>query len=389
MARTSLFPPKGHKTKNSSAPTAGKLKSIAENIKNGAAMRQKESSSKRNPEKSVNPENFVSTGSTLLNLALTDRKDSGFRIGRMVNLVGDSSAGKSFLALTVLAEAAHCPRFDEYRLIYDDAENALCFNMEKLFGKKASKRIDTTIKSDTVQKWKKNMVRLVEEGVPFLYVLDSFDSLTSVEALDRAIKAAKSDGDEGGSYKTEKPRIGSETASMIVEPIAETGSILIIVSQTRDNIGVTFGEKKTRSGGKWLQFYSTHVPWMAILERERHEVSINGKKVKRTVGVHTRIRCKKNKVTGKERECDIKISYDYGIDDIYSNIQFLVESGTWSSKAGFIVPEGIADEKMRADDLRQYVEENDLEEDLADLVEETWNKIEKAFISKERKPKYE
>ena len=389
MARTSLFPRKGSTTTNSSARTAGKLKNIAANIKNGADMRQKENTSKRNPKNDVSPKNFVSTGSTLLNLVLTDRKEAGFRKGRIVNLVGDSSAGKSFLALTVLAEAAHSPEFDDYRLIYDDAENALCFNMEKLFGKKASKRIDTTIKSDTVQKWKKNMVRLVEEGVPFLYVLDSFDSLTSVEALDRAIKAAKSDGDEGGSYKTEKPRIGSETASMIVEPIAETGSILIIVSQTRDNIGVTFGEKKTRSGGKWLQFYSTHVPWMAITERDRHEVSINGKKVKRTVGVHTRVRCKKNKVTGKERECDIKISYDYGIDNIYSNIKFLVDSGTWSAKSGYIDPDGIADEKMKADDLRQYVEDNNLEEDLAELVEETWHKIEEAFVSKERKPKYE
>ena len=388
MARTSLFPPKGRRTINSSAPTAGGLKAIAENIKSGAGMRRKDAGLKTR-SKDLDPSDFLSTGSTLLNLALTDRKDSGFRKGRMVNLVGDSSAGKSFLALTVLAEAAQSPEFEEYRLIYDDAENALCFDMVKLFGKKASKRIDTTIKSDTVQKWKKNMIRLVEDGIPFIYVLDSFDSLTSTEALDRAIKAAKSDGDEGGSYKTEKPRIGSETASMLVEPIAETGSILIIVSQTRDNIGVTFGEKKKRSGGNWLQFYSTHVPWMAILERERHEVTVNGKKVKRVTGVHTRVRCKKNKVTGKERECEISISYDYGIDDIYSNIKFLVESGTWSSKSGYIVPEGIADEKMKDDDLRQYVEDNNLEADLADLVEETWRKIEAAFIPKERKPKYE
>ena len=389
MARTSLFPRKGSTTTNSSAPTAGKLKNIAENIKSGAAMRQKESTSKGNPESDVNPKNFVSTGSTLLNLALTDRKEAGFRKGRIVNLVGDSSAGKSFLALTVLAEAACSPEFADYRLIYDDAENALCFNMEKLFGKKATKRIDRSIKSDTVQKWKKNMVRLVEDGVPFIYVLDSFDSLTSVEALDRAIKAAKSDGDEGGSYKTEKPRIGSETASMIVEPIAETGSILIIVSQTRDNIGVTFGEKKTRSGGKWLQFYSTHVPWMAILERDRHEVSINGKKVKRTIGVYSRIRCKKNKVTGKERECDIKISYDYGIDDIYSNITFLVESGTWSKKSGIINAEDICDTPMKMEALQTFIEDNGLERDVAKLVEATWKEIEAAFVMKGRKPKYE
>ena len=389
MARTSLFPRKGSTTTNSSAPNAGKLKNIAENIKSGAAMRQKESTSKGNPESDVNPKNFVSTGSTLLNLALTDRKEAGFRKGRIVNLVGDSSAGKSFLALTVLAEAACSPEFADYRLIYDDAENALCFNMEKLFGKKATKRIDRSIKSDTVQKWKKNMVRLVEDGVPFIYVLDSFDSLTSVEALDRAIKAAKSDGDEGGSYKTEKPRIGSETASMIVEPIAETGSILIIVSQTRDNIGVTFGEKKTRSGGKWLQFYSTHVPWMAILERDRHEVSINGKKVKRTIGVYSRIRCKKNKVTGKERECDIKISYDYGIDDIYSNITFLVESGTWSKKSGIINAEDICDTPMKMEALQTFIEDNGLERDVAKLVEATWKEIEAAFVMKGRKPKYE
>lgn len=388
MARTLPSPPKDKKTTRTSARTAGSLKSIAENVKSGAGMRQKGRKSKKSQEK-LDSENFVSTGSTLLNLVLTDQRNAGFRKGRIVNLVGDSSAGKSFLALTVLAEASQSPKFDEYRLIYDDAENALCFDMEKLFGKKAAERIDVSLKSDTIQKWKRNMVRLVEEGVPFIYVLDSFDSLTSSEALDRALKAAKSDGDESGSFKTEKPRIGSETAAMLAEPIAETGSILIIVSQTRDNIGVTFGEKKTRSGGKWLQFYSTHVPWMAIVGRDRREITIKGKKIKRTVGVNTCVRCKKNKVTGKERECNLKISYDYGIDDIFSNIQFLVESGVWASKAGYITATEFTEDRMRMGDLCVFIEDNNLEEELAELVEDTWKFIETAFATQERKPKYE
>lgn len=386
MARTSPSPQKGRRIINSSARTAEGLKTIAENVKRGAATRQQENVSSK--KKNINPEDFVSTGSTLLNLALTDRRRCGFRKGRMVNLVGDSSAGKSFLVLTVLAEAANDPKFDGYRLIYDDAENALCFDMQKLFGKKAAKRIETDMKSNTVQKWKKNLVGLVGDSVPFIYVLDSFDSLTSTEALERAAKAAKADGEEGGSYKTEKPRIGSETASMVMEPLAETESILIIVSQTRANIGVTFGEKKTRSGGNWLQFYSTHVPWMAILERERHEITINGKKMKRTVGVHTRIRCKKNKVTGKERECEIKISYDYGIDDTYSNINFLVENGVWSKKNGVINADDICDTPMKAEALQKFIEDNDLEGDVAKLVETTWLEIEAAFVTERRKPKY-
>ena len=305
----------------------------------------------------------------------------------MINIVGDSSAGKTFLALTILAECAYDPSLSGHRLIYDDAESANSFNMRKLFGQKAEERIDTSIQSATVQDWKKHMIQLVQEGQPFVYVLDSYDSLTSDEAIDRALKAAKT-GEEGGSYKTEKARIGGEVAALTVTDMAETGSILIVVSQTRDNIGVLFGEKKTRSGGHWLQFYSTHVLWLAVVTKETVTLKRGGKETKREIGVQTRVRVKKNKLTGKVRDCNLHIYYDYGVDDVRSNIEFMLEYGFWTeTKKRISAPEFDQHGVSRAQ-LVEYIEENGLQKKLARLVEESWREVEESLQS-ERRPKYE
>ena len=77
---------------------------------------------------------FIPTGSTLLNCAISDDPFGGFKIGKIANLVGDSSAGKSMLAVTCLAEVAMYSRFDQFRLIYDEPEAAMEFNMNHLFG---------------------------------------------------------------------------------------------------------------------------------------------------------------------------------------------------------------------------------------------------------------
>ena len=93
-----------------------------------------------NPEPEVT-RLFVPTGSALLNLALSDRANGGFLTGKIVNVIGDSSSGKTFLCLTTLAETAHNPAFDDCLLVYDDAEAASEFNIEKLFGSKTVRRI--------------------------------------------------------------------------------------------------------------------------------------------------------------------------------------------------------------------------------------------------------
>ena len=301
-----------------------------------------DSSKKEVKERSTSPPDpsrLIPTGSTLLNCACADNPWSGFGLGKLVNLIGDSSAGKTLLALTTFAEVCEHKRFKEYRLIFDDAEEALEFDLSYLLGTKVAKRIEPpqgTKKqpkySNTAEDFKANVLNAVREDEPFIYVLDSFDALTTKEEEDKAYKKAlKAAGTETeakeikDAHKAKKAAHASELYRLVCGELKKTDSTLIVVSQVRDLIGaLPFGPKKTRSGGRALKFYSTHEMWMVIKGRERRK--------KRKVGINAVIDITKNKLTGKERDVPIKIWYDYGIDDISVNIDFLLEEEHWRKK---------------------------------------------------------
>jgi len=315
---------------------------------------------------------FMQTGSTLLNLALCDSIDGGFQRGSIVNIVGDSSSGKTFLAWSVFAELAHTDAFSKYRLIYDEPESALFFQLERLFGSGISDRVDTSIVSVTIQDWYRNMMSVVESGEPFVYVLDSFDALTSEEELERKYVGK-------GGWKTEKAIASSEMLRQIVSKVSDTESLVVVVSQTRDNIGVAFGEKKSRSGGRALRFYSSHELWMAV---KKHI-----KRKGRDVGVRTRVRCKKNKVTGKLRDVEFDIIYDYGIDDVGSMVDWLVDEGFWTGGGrARINTQGDFINATR-DALISHIESVGEEWKLRQIVGACWVEVEKEIRTK-RKPRY-
>ena len=314
---------------------------------------------------------LIPTGSALLNLALSDCVDGGFVKGSIVNIIGDSSSGKTFLAWSIFAEVIHDKQFVKYRLIYDEPERALQFQLANLFGKSIS-RVDTSIASETIQDWYKNIMEVIKDGGPFIYVLDSFDALTSVEELERK------DVGKGG-WKTEQAIASSEILRQIVSKVNETESLVVVISQTRDNIGIAFGEKKSRSGGKALRFYSTHEIWMAVKKPILRK--------KRNVGIRTKIKCKKNKFTGKLREAEFDILFDYGIDDVGSMVDWLLEETFWSGGGrSKINTNGDFEDAMR-DNLIGSIESNNKEQKLRKIVGQCWNEIEEE-ISTNRKPKY-
>ena len=128
--------------------------------------------------KETPPKFLIPTGNTLLNLALSDTPDGGYGVGKMVNLIGDSSSGKTILALTMLAECNINPKFKDYDLIFDDVENALEIDIESLFGRSLAKRIKFR-SSNTIEDWYGSIYNQIVSGIPFISVLDSFDALTS------------------------------------------------------------------------------------------------------------------------------------------------------------------------------------------------------------------
>jgi RecA/RadA recombinase len=311
-----------------------------------------------------------SSGSTLLNLALSDHPDYGFATGKLVNIIGDSSAGKTFLLWTLFAEMAHDKRFDNYDLIYDEPEVALEFNIPKLFGGKTKKRVRTDLCSKTVEEFHDNLAKELAKGRPIVYGLDSFDALSAEAELKRDIRE--------GTYGQEKPKMAGIILRKVCGKIADTESGVFVISQTRDNIGVTFGSKKTRSGGKALRFYSTHEMWLAV---EGHI-----KRRERDVGVDVICKISKNKLTGKLRTIGFPIIYDYGVDNVASMVDFLLDEKVWK-KEGRKVVTGNFLEPMGYEALIKSIVDLELIGEVSGLVVDKWREIEESIVT-DRPRKY-
>ena len=339
-----------------------------------------------------NPE-LVPTGSTLFNLALSDNPYGGWRRGSICNLVGDRDTGKTFLALNMFAEACLCDTLDDYDFIYDEPEQKLDLPIGALFGKATGERLKTKPSSSLIEDLYVNIEKKFnkKDANPFLYVLDSFDSLSDVEEM--AKTELKRD------YPA-KPRLASELFRKVKGRIRETQSLLLVVSQVRQNIGVMFGDKYTRAGGKALGHYATQEAWLAVLKKI--------KKKERQNGVHVKVRVKKNHYNGKLRDVEFDIVQNYGVDDIGSMIDWMCIEGFWKKTAkkidtgvDFQALIDLETERLQAskpkpkeytgvekEKLAKYIDENNLENDLIQIVATCWKEIEDSLVM-DRKNRYE
>lgn len=308
------------------------------------------------------PERLISTGATMLNLACSDNPHGGYGMGRVVNIIGDSAAGKSVLNLTTFAECSYDERFDEYDFQYDESEKSLAFHIKKLFGKKTAKRIGKPYGSVDVEDFADNLSRTIDRGRPFIYSLDSFDGLGS-----RAEKKRLRTTTEKGSYKTEKVRALTELLRNSVPAIAELNAVLLIVSQTRDNLG--FGaqfQPKIRAGGKALKFFSSHEMWLSVIKTlKKREVTIGG---------YTQARVTKNKLTGRKRFVDFPIYDEIGVDDIGSQIDFLTGNLFWKRKKNTIMGRGLGLKGTR-EKLIKLIENANLETTLREITGKHWMEL--------------
>jgi len=360
------------------------LASAAKNIQ--ASVRKESARSDHSPRSNI----YLPTGSTLLNLALSERPNGGYCGGKMTNLVGDSQSGKTVLAMSCFAEATARPRFDDYELYYDDAEFANEFDIPKLFGARTATRIRAprydenkqAIYSRTIQDFHSTIVRLTKKDKPFIYILDSLDALDSIEGLKRAeaMSEAVEKGEEiKGSFKTEKARVLGELLRQMIGLIDKTNSFLIIISQTRDNLAPMSYEKKIRSGGKALRFYATHELWTSSVKKLKGG--------ERQIGTLANAAVRKNKLTGKQREVEFPIYYDYGIDDLNSCIDFLVTEKWWKVTGQTIKADGLGITATQRK-LVEHIEAEGLEAELRRITGECWMDVEDS-LKLGRKPRWE
>jgi recombination protein RecA len=155
----------------------------------------------------------------------------------------------------------------------------------------------------------------------------------------------------------------------------------MIISQIRDKLNVTFGETKTRSGGRALDFYASQIVWLAEIGKIKRVID----KIERVVGIDVRARVKKNKVGLPFREADYPILFGYGIDDLMADVAWLIEVG----REELIKPLGMSKTgyKTRLNHLRDKggQEVQDLRAALAKIVHEEWATIETGFLPKSTK----
>lgn len=294
---------------------------------------------------------FIRSGCTVLDCVL----GGGWPLGRIVNIVGDKSTGKTLLGVEAIANLFR--QYEEADAWYNEIESAFDTDYARALGI-PFERVNYETNCPTVE----TLFKHVEENVfhadrdpsrPGLYIVDSLDALSDAAEMGRDIDAS--------SYGAAKAKKLSEFFRRSTQRLKMYNTCLMIISQVRDNIGVTFGEKHSRSGGKALDFYASQALWLAHLKTLRRTVE----KVERPVGITVKARCKKNKVGLPYRDCEFDIKFGYGVDDIGASLSFLSSTGLRYNLPKS--PDAEAREQLRK------------------TVIERWYKIEQNFLTNERK----
>lgn len=342
---------------------------------------------KRKKETPIHARELLSSGCTLLNLQCTGKATGCYPKGTYTHLVGDSDSGKTWLALTAFGEASINPSFDGYEFYYFHGENGALMDRAGCFGRKASDRIED-IQVSSPEDFYYGLDTRHNRGKPYIVVLDSMDSLMSLDDSERFDENKKlyEDGKEAkGSFGVAKPKTNSALLKVATNRLSKNGSIMIIISQTRDNIG--FGAQfnpKCYSGGHAMKFYAQLQIWVSSMGDIKR--TVKGKE--RQLGIYSKLHVKKNHITGAKGAVDIPIYHNPGMmDDIGSCIEYLTEEKVWSEAKGKVVaPE--FDFEGTIEKLAQKIDVEGTEKEIRMLVSETWDEIQNA-CRVQRKSKYD
>jgi RecA/RadA recombinase len=335
-------------------------------------------------EKRIKSSDYLSSGSTKLNLACSDRIDGCFIKGRFHSIVGDSDTGKSVLALSTLAEAAINPSFANHELVFNNAERGMVMDLKKYFPPLAKRLV--IVESNSPEEFYYDLDTRLENG-PVVYFLDSMDALIA-EAEEKKFKENKKAHEKGreasGSYGF-KAKINAQNLNRACSNLAKTNSILVIISQTHDNMNaMMFGPKKTRSGGHALKFYNRGELWLSV--KKTLNKTYKGKNIQ--VGTLTEAKVQKNHITGKKRKVDISIYNSYGVDNTGDCVDYLIEWDKIKKVRGRVVAPEFGFEGTREELITKIEARSSRLEKLHNLVGEVWHEIEDA-IELKRKPRYQ
>ncbi len=273
----------------------------------------------------------IPTGSLSLDIALGV---GGVPRGRIVEIYGPESSGKTTVALHIIAEAQKAGG----EAAFIDAEHAL----DPVYAKKLGVDIDNLIVSqpDTGEQALEITEALVRSGAIDVIVVDSVAAL---------VPKAEIDGEMGDAHVGLQARLMSQALRKLAGVISKSRTTAIFINQLREKVGIMFGNPETTPGGRALKFYSS-----VRLDVRRIE-SI--KQANEVVGNRTRVKVVKNKIAPPFREAEFDIVYGEGISregsilDIAVNNDIVNKSGAWFSYNGQRIGQG-------RENAKQYLKEN-------------------------------
>ena len=286
----------------------------------------------------------ISTGSLALDLALGI---GGLPRGRVVEIYGPESSGKTTLALHVLAQAQKLGG----EVAFVDAEHALDPTYARALGVKVEDMLIS--QPDTGEQALEITEALVRSGAIDVVVVDSVAAL---------VPRAEIEGEMGDSFVGLHARLMSQALRKLTGIIAKTNSIVIFINQLREKVGVMYGNPEVTTGGRALKFYAS-----VRIDVRRIESLKSGGEI---IGNRTRAKVVKNKVAPPFREAEFDIMYGEGISkigeiiDLAVKLEIIDKAGAWFTVDGQrvqgrdAVKEYLKNNTEVADKIEQQVREN-------------------------------
>ena len=292
----------------------------------------------------------IPTGALSLDIALGI---GGVPRGRIIEVFGPESSGKTTLALHVVAEAQKMGG----EAAFIDAEHAL----DPVYAKKLGVDIDNLIVSqpDTGEQALEITESLVRSGALDVIVVDSVAAL---------VPKAEIDGDMGDSHMGLQARLMSQALRKLAGAINKSKTVLIFINQLREKIGVMFGNPETTTGGRALKFYASVRLDIRRIENIKQDGEVKGNRV--------RVKVIKNKVAPPFREAEFDVVYGEGISkagnilDMAVNMDIIEKSGSWFSYNGERIGQG-------RENIKKLLQENP--EMLAEVEEKVRANFKKGF----------
>ncbi len=288
----------------------------------------------------------IPTGALSLDIALGI---GGVPRGRIIEVYGPESSGKTTLALHIVAEAQKMGG----EAAFIDAEHAL----DPVYAKKLGVDIDNLIVSqpDTGEQALEITESLVRSGALDVIVVDSVAAL---------VPKAEIDGDMGDSHMGLQARLMSQALRKLAGALNKTKTVLIFINQLREKIGVMFGNPETTTGGRALKFYASVRMDIRKIENIKQDGEFKGSRA--------RVKVVKNKVAPPFREAEFDIVYGEGISkagnilDMAVNLDIIEKAGSWFSYNGDRIGQG-------RENVKKYLKEN------PEVLEEVEAKVREDF----------